>query len=78
MFCVRKSKSDTVATVTGDEAADGLSTDSLGGCWKKVSSSREERLERGPLSNGITSIEELAPCSSVEPALHTVVLKSND
>lgn len=75
---MRKSKSDTVATVSGDEAAEGLSIDSLGGCWNKVSSSREDRLERGPLSSGIGSIEELAPCSSVEPVLHTAMLKSND
>lgn len=75
---MRKSKSDTVATVSGDEAAEGLSIDSLGCCWNKVSSSREERLERGPLSSGIASIEELVPCSSVEPVLHTAMLKSND
>lgn len=77
---MRKSKSDTVATVTGmgDDAEDGLATGSLGSCWKKLSSSIEERLERGPLSCCTGSIEELPPCSSVDPALHAAVLKSND
>lgn len=77
---MRKSKSDTVATVTGmgDDAEAGLATGSLGSCWKKLSSSKEDRLERGPLSSCAGSIEELPPCSSVDPALHAAVLKSND
>lgn len=78
MFWVRKSKSATVATVTGvgEAAAEGLwagPEDCC--CWKKLSSSIEEILERGSPSSCMGS--EVAPPGSSEE-LHTAVLKSKD
>ena len=82
MFWVRKSKSATVATVTGvgDEATEGLSAGSelfCCCCWKKVSSSREEMLERGSRSSCMGSTL-VPPGSSDEPTLQPAVLKSKD
>lgn len=76
MFWVKKSKSATVSTVTGvgEEATEGLS---VGCCWKKLSSSREEMLERGSPSSCMASAAEL-PGSSEEPTLQPAVLKSKD
>lgn len=76
MFWVKKSKSATVSTVTGvgEDAAERVS---VGGGWKKLSSSREEMLERGSPSSCMGSAMEL-PGSSEEPTLQPVVLKSKD
>lgn len=79
IFWVRKSKSDTVATVTGvgEDAEVGLEAGPAGGCWKKLSSSREEMLERGPASSCMGSAAPPAR-SSEECAAQTAMLKSKD